>query len=143
MPTRLNIQYLLSYLGLIPFFFIILNKYFFFLINEDIFNHFIIYYTIIIIVFIGAINWNLEEKIKIYIAIYGFIPSLFSIIIILLNLYEFNFHVLVAILVLFLVKQLFFDYILVYSKKINKKAYYFLRFPLTIIIITSLLIILL
>ena len=141
MFLRINLQYVLSYLGLFPFFFIILNKYFFLTINEEIFKDFIIYYTIIISVFIGAINWDLEKKIKNLKIIYGFIPSLFAVIIIILNLYDYNFRFLILFLVLFLSAQLFIDYINVYLEKIDLKKIYLLRLPLTFIIIFSLFII--
>ena len=60
MTKNLNLQYLLSYFGLIPYFFIIIDKYFFFQIKEEIIKDFLIYYTLLILVFIGSINWNLK-----------------------------------------------------------------------------------
>ena len=90
MFPKLNLQYLISYLGLAPFLFIILNKYYFFQINYEVSQSFTIYYCIIILVFIGAINWNLHEKINNSLVIYGFIPSCFATIIIFLNLYSYN-----------------------------------------------------
>ena len=51
--------------------------------NQD----FAIYYTIIILVFVGAINWNLKERINNLTVIYGFIPSFLSVIIIIKLIY--------------------------------------------------------
>ena len=85
MHTKLNFQYLFSYLGLIPFFIIIIDKYFFFQIKQEIIIDFIIYYTVLIFVFIGSTNWNFENNVKNYFVIYGFLPSLFGVIIIILN----------------------------------------------------------
>ena len=62
MLQKLNLQFIFSYLGLIPYLIIIINKYFLFQINSELTTHFSIYYTIIIIVFIGSINWNLDKK---------------------------------------------------------------------------------
>ena len=135
MLKNLNLQYLLSYLGLIPYILILLDKYFFFQIKEEIVINFSIYYTLIILVFIGAINWNLEQKIINKLAIYGFFPSLIALLIIILNLYNFNSSYLFLFLIFVLALQLLFDYILIYSRKSVKKSFYLLRFPLTILII--------
>ena len=132
MFPKINLQYLISYLGITPYVFIICNKFFLFQINETISQNFIINYSIIIIVFIGAINWNLEVKINNIKAIYGFIPSFFAIILISLNLYNYNFNNLVIFLVLFFITQLILDYCLIYSKNINKKPFYLLRLSLLI-----------
>ncbi len=141
MFPKLNLQYLISYLGLAPFIFIILNKYYFFQINYEVSQSFTIYYCIIILVFIGAINWNLHEKINNFLVIYGFIPSFFSLFIIILNLYNFKFDILILTIVLFLYVQLICDYFFLYLKKKNKYPLIFLRLPLTIMITISLLII--
>lgn len=141
MFPKLNLQYLISYLGLAPFIFIILNKYYFFQINNEVSQSFTIYYCIIILVFIGAINWNLHEKINNFLVIYGFIPSFFSLFIIILNLYNFKFDILILTIVLFLYVQLICDYFFLYLKKKNKYPLIFLRLPLTIMITISLLII--
>ena len=141
MFPKLNLQYLISYLGLAPFIIIILNKYYFFQINYEVSQSFTIYYCIIILVFIGAINWNLHEKINNFLVIYGFIPSFFSLFIIILNLYNFKFDILILTIVLFLYVQLICDYFFLYLKKKNKYPLIFLRLPLTIMITISLLII--
>ncbi len=135
MHQKFNIQFLISYLGLVPYFFLIIDKYFFFQIKEDFFDNFLIYYTLIIFVFIGSTNWNLDVKIKYHIAVYGFIPSLISIVIIILNLLEFNTFITILLLIFLICSQLIFDYFLIYSHRNNKKPYYFLRLPLTIIIV--------
>ena len=140
MSFKINFQYLFSYLGIVPFVLIIIDKFFFLLINADIYKNFVIYYTTLIIVFIGSINWNLKEKIKTFIAFYGFIPSFFSSIIIILNLYNYSFEILYLLLVTILLLQLICDYFIIYSK--NKNAFYFLRLPLTLGIVISLVFIL-
>ena len=109
-------------------------------INSELTTHFSIYYTIIIIVFIGSINWNLDKKLDKIIVIYGLLPSLYSIFIIILNLINYDFKIIIVLLVIFLILQLLFDYKFIYSKKQNKIAYYFLRLPLTFFISVFLLI---
>ena len=140
MLQKLNLQFIFSYLGLIPYLIININKYFLFQINLELTIHFSIYYTVIIIVFIGSMNWNLDKKLDKMIVIYGFLPSLYSIFIIILNLINFDFKKIILLLVIFLIIQLFFDYKFIYSKKQNKIAYYFLRIPLTFFISVFLLI---
>ena len=140
MLQKLNPQFIFSYLGLIPYLIININKYFLFQINLELTIHFSIYYTVIIIVFIGSMNWNLDKKLDKMIVIYGLLPSLYSIIIIILNLINFDFKKIILLLVIFLIIQLFFDYKFIYSKKQNKIAYYFLRIPLTFLISVFLLI---
>ena len=90
MFKKINIQFLISYFGLIPYAIVFLDKYYFLKIKEEILLNFITYYSLIIIVFIGSINWNLKNNPPIHIVVYGFLPSLFAVIIIILNLYNIN-----------------------------------------------------
>ena len=143
MFKKINIQFLISYFGLIPYAVIFLDKYFFSIIKEDVLFHFITYYSLIIIVFIGSINWNLKGNPPTHIVIYGFLPSLFSVIIIILNLYNTNTFIIFILIILLLLTQLFFDYIILFSNELNKKAFYYLRLPLTFLISVFLLLILL
>ncbi len=135
MASRLNLQYLLSYLGLIPFFFILIDKYFFLQIKEEILTDFLIYYILLIFVFIGSANWNFQTNINNFVILYGFLPSIISVIIIILNLYDYNSHNIVLALILLLFIQLTIDYILLYSKNFNINFFYYLRLPLSLIII--------
>ena len=130
---KTNLQYIISYLGLIPYSLIFLDKYFFYIEEEIIFN-FIVYYTLTIIVFIGSEKWNLQKKIPNHLIVYGFLPSLFAILIIILNLYSYDISKLFLYLAIFLMTQLIFDYILIYAKSGKKYAFYYVRLPLTLII---------
>ena len=134
MLQKINFQYIFSYLGLIPFIIILINKYYFFIVDDEFSVNFTIYYTIIIIVFIGSANWNLNEYINTKIVIYGFVPSIFAVGIIILNLINFNSQYLIIFLILMLFLQLIFDYYLIYSKLLVKTSFYYLRLPLTIFI---------
>ena len=141
MFKKINIQFLISYFGLIPYVIVFLDRYYFLKIKEEILFNFITYYSLIIIVFIGSTNWNLKNNPPIHIVVYGFLPSLFSVIIIILNLYNINILIIFILIILLLLTQLFFDYIILFANEINKKAFYFLRLPLTVLIIIFLLLI--
>ena len=134
-------QYIISYLGLIPYIYSLIDKYIFLKIEEEILFNFILYYTLIISVFIGSINWNFKKKVPNYLIIYGFLPSVYSLILIILNLYLYNIKILILLSVIFLITQLFFDFFLIFINLKNKKFFYFLRLPLTILISLILIII--
>ncbi len=134
-------QYIISYLGLIPYIYLLIDKYIFLRIEEEILLNFILYYTLIISIFIGSINWNLQKKIPNHLIIYGFIPTVYSLILIILNLYSYNIKILFLLSVILLIAQLFFDFILIFANLRNKKVFYFLRLPLTILISIILMII--
>ena len=129
-----NLQYIISYFGLIPYIYLLIDKYLFLKIEEEILYNFILYYTLIISVFIGSINWNLQSKVPNHLIIYGFIPTVYSLILIILNLYSYNIKILFLLSIILLISQLFFDFILIFAKLENKKVFYFLRLPLTILI---------
>ena len=141
MLPKVNYQYFISYLGLVPFIFIIINKYFLFTINEDISRQFIFHYSIIILVFIGATNWNLSKKISSLITIYGFLPSLFAVVMIILNLFNFTFNYLILSITIFFCVQLLIDYLIIYRSTQEKKPFISLRFPLTLLITICLILI--
>ena len=139
MSKKINFQFLISYLGLIPYVLTFLDKYYFLIIEEEDLLNFITYYTLIIIVFIGSINWNLKNNPPTHIIIYGFLPSLFAVMIIILSLLNFNILIVFILITLLLLTQLFFDYIILFANESNKKAFYLLRLPLTVLIIIFLL----
>ena len=135
MSKKINFQFLISYFGLIPYVLTFLDKYYFLIVEEEYLLSFITYYSLIIIVFIGSINWNLKDNPPTHIVIYGFLPSLFSVIIIILSLLNFNILIVFILITLLLLTQLFFDYIILFANETNKKAFYLLRLPLTVLII--------
>ena len=141
MFKNINFQFLISYLGLIPYVLIFLDKYYFLIVEEEHLLSFITYYSLIIIVFIGSINWNLKNNPPNYIVIYGFLPSFFAVMIIILSLLNINILIIFILIILLLLTQLFFDYIILFANETNKKAFYVLRLPLTALIIIFLFII--
>ena len=141
MSKKINFQFLISYLGLIPYVLSFLDKYYFLIVEEQYLLSFITYYSLIIIVFIGSINWNLKNNPPTHIVIYGFLPSLFAVMIIILSLFNIYILIIFILITLLLLTQLFFDYIILFANEINKKAFYFLRLPLTALITIFLLLI--
>ena len=110
MSKKINFQFLISYFGLIPYVLTFLDKYYFLVVEEEDLLNFVTYYSLIIIVFIGSINWNLKNNPPTYIVIYGFLPSLFAVIIIILSLLNINILIIFILIILLLLTQLFFDY---------------------------------
>ena len=137
MFKKINFQFLLSYLGLFPFLVILFDKFFFKLLDYNIVNDFSIFYSIIIFVFIGAINWNLKKNISILIVLLGFIPSLVSVLIILMFLY--SYEVINYLIILFIIQLIFDNFI--YIEKNSRIIFYQLRIPLTFIVILYLILI--
>ena len=135
MFKNINFQFLISYLGLIPYVLTFLDKYYFLVVEEEDLLNFVTYYSLIIIVFIGSINWNLKNNPPTHIVIYGFLPSLFAVIIIILSLLNINILINFILIILILLTQLFFDYIILFANETNKQVFYYLRLPLTILII--------
>jgi len=137
MLKKINFQFLLSYLGLLPFLVILFDKFFFKLLNYNIVNDFSIFYSIIIFVFIGAINWNLKKNISISTVLIGFMPSPASVLIIIMFLY--SYEVINYLLILFIIQLILDNFI--YREKNDRPIFYKLRIPLTFIVILCLILI--
>ena len=134
MFKKINLQFALSYLGLFPFLIILLNNFFFNILNINIVKDFSIFYSIIIFVFIGAINWNLKKNVPIIIVLIGFMPSLFSVLILIMFL---NSYEVINYLIFLFIIQLTVDSF-IYREKNNRFVFFKLRIPLTLTIIISL-----
>tara|TARA_B100001758_G_scaffold67430_1_gene56378 strand:+ start:60 stop:479 length:420 start_codon:yes stop_codon:yes gene_type:complete len=137
MFKKINLQFLLSYLGLFPFLIILLDKFFFKFLDYNIVNDFSIFYSIIIFVFIGAINWNLKKNISILTVLIGFMPSLASVLIIIMFLY--SYEVINYLLILFIIQLILDNFI--YIKPNSRVVFYQLRMPLTLIVVLYLILI--
>ena len=137
MFKKINFQFLLSYLGLFPFLVILLDKFFFKLLDYNIVNDFSIFYSIIIFVFIGAINWNFKKNISILTILIGFMPSLASVLIILMFLY--SYEVINYLISLFIIQLILDNFI--YIEQNSRYVFYQLRIPLTFIVILYLILI--
>tara|TARA_B110000438_G_C15671290_1_gene588284 strand:- start:262 stop:681 length:420 start_codon:yes stop_codon:yes gene_type:complete len=137
MFKKINFQFLLSYLGLFPFLIILSDKFFFKYLEYNIVNDFSIFYSIIIFVFIGAINWNLKKNISILTILIGFMPSLASVLIILMFLY--SYEVINYLIILFIIQLILDNFI--YIEQNSRYVFYQLRIPLTFIVILYLILI--
>ena len=137
MFKKINLHLVLSYLGLFPFLIILLDKFFFKFLDYNIVNDFSIFYSIIIFVFIGAINWNLKKNISILTVLTGFMPSLASVLIIIMFLY--SYEVINYLIILFIIQLIFDNFI--YIEQNSRIIFYQLRIPLTFSVILYLILI--
>ena len=137
MIKNINLQFLISYLGLVPFLIALANKFIFHYLDTSIVDDFIIIYSLIIFVFIGAINWDLKKRMPVKLVIIGFLPSLIAVILLFMHLmlYEVGLIVIIFIFLQFLVDNYF------YKETSEREVYFKLRLPLTICIVVSLAII--
>ena len=137
MLKKINFQFVLSYLGLFPFFLILFDYFFFKILDSNIVKDFFIFYSLIIFVFIGAVNWNLKKNIPLIILLIGFMPSLASVLIIVMFLYSYD--VINYLIILFIVQLILDNFI--YREKNDRPIFYRLRTPLTFIVILCLILI--
>ena len=137
MIKNINLQFLISYLGIVPFLIAIADKFFFQYLNTNIVDDFIIIYSLIIFVFIGAINWDLKKIMPVKLVLLGFLPSLIAVILLFMHLILYEVELIV---ITFIILQLLIDNF-IYKEKFEKEIYFKLRLPLTILIVLSLLII--
>ena len=86
-------------------------------------------------------DWDFSKRVSFIITLYGFFPSLFALVILILKINYFIFNYIFYFLILFLVFQIILEYFLIYSNLDDKTAFYKVRVPLTTIIIFSLIII--
>ena len=134
MFKKINFQFVLSYLGLFPFLVILLDYFFFKILETNIVKDFLIFYSIIIFVFIGAVNWNLKKNISLIIVFIGFMPSLVSVLIIVMFLY--SYEVINYLIILFIIQLILDNFI--YKEKNDRPIFYKLRIPLTFTILSCL-----
>ena len=137
MFKKINFQFVLSYLGLFPFLFILLDYFFFKILDTNIVKDFFILYSLIIFVFIGAVNWNLKKNISLIILFIGFMPSLASVLMIIMFLY--SYEVINYLIILFIIQLILDNFI--YKEKNYRPIFYKLRLPLTITILVCLILI--
>ena len=137
MFKKINFQFVLSYLGLFPFLLILFDYFFFKILDSNIVKDFFILYSLIIFVFIGAVNWNLKKNISLIILLIGFMPSLASVLIIVMFLYSYD--VINYLIILFIVQLILDNFI--YREKNDRLIFYRLRTPLTFIVILCLILI--
>ena len=126
----MNIKYIISYSGLIPFFYLIIDGYFLGYLNLKFINDIAIIMSCIIFTFIGAYNWDFYRD-NIVLEIYGFIPSLISMILILMNELTYDKQFIFEILIFFLIIQLIIDFFITMRKLFPVNYFLNLRIPVT------------
>ena len=134
--NNIKLQSFIAYIGIIPALTVVFDLHFIGTLNEEIIRNFMIYYTIIIFTFIGAMIWDINVNGSMLITLYGTIPSLISFVLIVMNLIGFNYITIVQILIASLLLQLFFDSFVYLKSNVAglRDFYYFVRFPVTLIL---------
>ena len=132
MNKNLDLRYIFSYLGTLPYLILLIDKTFFNQIQINIINDFYIYYSLIIFVFIGAMNWSINDDTPNFLIVYGFSPSIIAVVIIYLQLYSFDYLNIIFFLITSIISQLILDFYLIYSQSKQKSFFVKLRIPLSV-----------
>ena len=134
-----NLQFFFSYLGLCPFILTLFDFSLFSFFSTNLLKDFIIFYSLIILTFIGAMRWSFSTNMGFIKIIYVFIPSLFSTILIFLNLLNFQKDLILFTILLLLLFQLGIDLSFKNVTKFQKIFIYYARLPITLAVSLSIL----
>ena len=126
----MNVKYLVSYLGLLPFVCLIIDGYYLEILDVNFIWDLSLLMSCIIFTFIGAYNWNFVID-RPWLEFYGFLPSLISMIILTLSLLGISKIILLMVVIVFLVTQLIFDLILSLNDIFPIRYFVTLRIPVT------------
>ena len=126
----MNVKYLVSYLGLLPFLCLIIDGYYIEILDVNFIWDLSLLMSCIIFTFIGAYNWNFVID-RPWLEFYGFMPSLISMVILTLSLLGISKIILLIVVIVFLVTQLFFDLILSLKDIFPMRYFMTLRIPVT------------
>jgi uncharacterized membrane protein YdcZ (DUF606 family) len=126
----MNVKYLVSYLGLLPFLCLIIDGYYLEILDVNFIWDLSLLMSCIIFTFIGAYNWNFVID-RPWLEFYGFLPSLISMIILTLSLLGISKIILLMVVIVFLVTQLIFDLILSLNDIFPIRYFVTLRIPVT------------
>jgi hypothetical protein len=126
----MNVKYLVSYLGLLPFLCLIIDGYYLEILDVNFIWDLSLLMSCIIFTFIGAYNWNFVID-RPWLEFYGFMPSLISMVILTLSLLGISKIILLIVVIVFLVTQLFFDLILSLKDIFPMRYFMTLRVPVT------------
>ena len=126
----MNVKYLVSYLGLLPFLCLIIDGYYLQILDVNFIWDLSLLMSCIIFTFIGAYNWNFVID-RPWLEFYGFMPSLISMVILTLSLLGISKIILLMVVIVFLVTQLFFDLILSLKDIFPMRYFMTLRIPVT------------
>ena len=126
----MNVKYLVSYLGLLPFLCLIIDGYYLEILDVNFIWDLSLLMSCIIFTFIGAYNWNFVID-RPWLEFYGFMPSLISMVILTLSLLGISKIILLIVVIVFMVTQLFFDLILSLKDIFPMRYFMTLRIPVT------------
>ena len=126
----MNVKYLVSYLGLLPFLCLIIDGYYLEILDVNFIWDLSLLMSCIIFTFIGAYNWNFVID-RPWLEFYGFMPSFISMVILTLSLLGISKIILLIVVIVFLVTQLFFDLILSLKDIFPMRYFMTLRIPVT------------
>ena len=126
----MNVKYLVSYLGLLPFLCLIIDGYYLEILDVNFIWDLSLLMSCIIFTFIGAYNWNFVID-RPWLEFYGFMPSLISMVILTLSLLGMSKIILLIVVIVFLVTQLIFDLILSLNDIFPIRYFVTLRIPVT------------
>ena len=126
----MNVKYLVSYLGLLPFLCLIIDGYYLEILDVNFIWDLSLLMSCIIFTFIGAYNWNFVID-RPWLEFYGFMPSLISMVILTLSLLGISKIILLMVVIVFLVTQLLFDLILSVMDIFPMRYFMTLRIPVT------------
>ena len=126
----MNVKYLVSYLGLLPFLCLIIDGYYLEILDVNFIWDLSLLMSCIIFTFIGAYNWDFVID-RPWLEFYGFLPSLISMIILTLSLLGISKIILLMVVIVFLVTQLIFDLILSLNDIFPIRYFVTLRIPVT------------
>ena len=127
----MNVKYLVSYLGLIPFLYLIIDGYFLGILEINFIWNLSLLMSCIIFTFIGAYNWNFKIDFP-WLEFYGFLPSFISMVILALSLLGISKIILLMVVIVSLLTQLFFDLLLSLRDIFPMRYFLTLRIPVTI-----------
>ena len=130
---KINLQFLISYFGILPYFLILLDLYLFNFFHIIFLKDLLFFYTLLIFTYIGAMRWSYNENINFIKIIYGFLPSLISIFLISISLLDYNKNYIFISIIFFLSIQLICDFYII-NNKFEKLFFLYVRFPFVIII---------
>jgi hypothetical protein len=130
-------KYIISYLGLLPFFYLNIDGYYIELLEIEFIKNLVLLMSCIIFTFIGAYNWDFKVDYNL-LEFYGFVPSLLSMIILTMNILDVSKYYLLNAVILLLLTQLFVDIFLSVKNIFPFRYIVALRVPVTLILTTNL-----
>lgn len=133
----MNMKYIISYLGLLPFFYLNIDGYYIELLEIEFIKNLVLLMSCIIFTFIGAYNWDFKVDYNL-LEFYGFVPSLLSMIILTMNILDVSKYYLLNAVILLLLTQLFVDIFLSVKNIFPFRYIVALRVPVTLILTTNL-----